>query len=468
MTKIPRSQATSTTWAFGVVPARRWFLLAVAALLSSAYTPAVVVRPLDLPDEPIAGCTVIEGARLLTGTPRLAASSTATSSEVAVPPPAEIPAGYVILAGGRVEAVGAGAPPARPECRRVDGTDKVVTPGLIDTHSHLGVYPWPSAKAHADGNEMTDPNTAGVRAEESIWPQDPGFQRALRGGVTTAHILPGSGNLIGGRGVTIHQGARRSARAMRFPGAPGSVKMACGENPKNVYGGKGVAPMSRMGNLRGQRQAFLNAKAALNPTDLSGDALRELMAGTLLAQVHCYRADEMVAFLGLADEMGFKVRSFHHALEAYKIADVLADREVSVSTWADWWGFKMEAFDGIPENAAMVHVRGGRAIIHSDSAIGIQRLNQEAGKAMAAGQRAGFGVDERDAIRWITANSAWALGVESEIGTLEVGKRADVVLWDRSTPFSVYARAQMVWVDGHVRHDSAAPGLPWSDFEVAP
>ncbi len=151
--------------------------------------------------------------------------------------------------------------------------------------------------------------------------------------------------------------------------------------------------------------------------------------------------------------------------EAYKIRDILAQREVSVSTWADWWGFKMEAYDGIPQNAAFVEVSGGRAIIHSDSAEGIQRLNQEAAKAMRSGVRSGIRVDEEAALRWITINPAWALGIQDETGSIEPGKRADLVVWSTS-PFSVYSDARLVFIDGLLRHDADRAQPPWADFEV--
>jgi imidazolonepropionase-like amidohydrolase len=261
--------------------------------------------------------------------------------------------------------------------------------------------------------------------------------------------------------------------------------MACGENPKRVYGEKG-GPATRMGNLHGQRQAFLDAKsyaaewADATPStakrkrsdppptppdqDLDKDTLAGLLSGQFLAQVHCYRADDMLSFLQLADEMGFEVRSFHHAVEAYKIRDVLAARGVSVSTWSDWWGFKMEAFDAVLPNVAMLSAAGARAIVHSDSPEGIQRLNQEAGKAWRDGQDAGFAVSEDEALRWITANPAWALGIDGETGTIEAGKRADLVLWD-AHPFSVYARARKVFIDGRLVLDTDHPET-WSDFEI--
>jgi len=188
-----------------------------------------------------------------------------------------------------------------------------------------------------------------------------------------------------------------------------------------------------------------------------------VLRGEILPQVHCYRADDMLSFLQLADEFGFSIRSFHHALEAYKIRDILAEKEVSVSTWADWWGFKLEAYDGIPHNAALVAESGARAIIHSDSSVGIQRLNQEAAKAYYSGVHAGLNVDENEALRWITANPAWALGIDSEVGTLETGKRGDVVVWN-GHPFSHYSSAHVVFIDGVRVHDSATNPSPWSDF----
>ena len=381
--------------------------------------------------------------------------------------------GYLAMAHGRIEAVGAGDPPSTDGAHVIKATGMVVTPGLIDTHSHLGVYPAPSVKAHSDGNEMTTPVTAGVWAEHAFWPQDPGIQRALAGGVTTLMALPGSGNLIGGRGVTLHTVPHRGSRAMRYPGAPDGVKMACGENPKRVYGTRNSSPQTRMGNLYLQRSAFIDAvayqkkleEAEPPKRDLKMETLVGLMKGELLGHVHCYRADDMLNMLQLADEFGFKIRSFHHAVEAYKIRDVLAERDVSVSTWADWWGFKMEAYDAIQENAALLAEVGGKPIIHSDSARGIRRLNQETAKAMAHGRRAGIEVSENEALRWITYNAAWALGIEEDVGTLEPGKRADIVVWD-GAPFSVYSSPRWVFVDGVLRHDSEGPSTPWSDFEV--
>lgn len=385
--------------------------------------------------------------------------------------------GWVELKDGQITSLGAGEAPKLEGAHIIDASGHFVTPGLIDTHSHLMVYPSPSAGAHRDGNEMTGPIKAGIWAEHAAWPQDPGLQLAIAGGVTTLHVLPGSGNLIGGRGVTLHNVPHRGARAMRLAGAPETLKMACGENPKRVYGERKSMPSTRMGSVHEQRMAFLKARAwlkKLGPAtdrDLGMETLAGVLSGKVLPQVHCYRADDMLAFLQLADELGFSIRSFHHGLEAYKIRDVLAERKVSVSTWADWWGFKMEAYDAIQENAAMLHAAGVTTIIHSDSSTGIQRLNQEASKALATGRRAGIKISDNDALRWVTYNPAWALGVQDQVGTLETGKRADVVVWDKH-PFSVYASARWVFVDGLLRHDKDGSSAPWSDFllgqEVVP
>jgi len=190
------------------------------------------------------------------------------------------------------------------------------------------------------------------------------------------------------------------------------------------------------------------------------------MRGHILVHNHCYRSDEMATMLDVAKEFGFRITAFHHAVEAYKIADRLASEGVCAAMWADWWGFKMEAYDGVQENIAMVdHPKGSCAIVHSDSEEGIQRLNQEAAKAMARGQLAGFDIPPERAIRWITSNPAKALGILDRTGTLEPGKMADVVIWN-GTPFSVYALADEVFIDGVVRFDRSKPaGNPRSDFQ---
>ena len=386
--------------------------------------------------------------------------------------------GSVLLEDGRIAAVGADIE-APDGARRIDARGKWVTPGIIDNHSHLGVYASPGVDAHADGNEVTAPVTAEVWAEHGIWPQDPGFTRALAGGITSMQVLPGSANLFGGRGVILKNVLGRTVQDMKFPDAPYTLKMACGENPKRVYGGRGQAPGSRMGNFAGYRQTWANAveykrkwdkfaeEGGDPPSrDLEMDTLAGVLAGDILVHMHCYRADEMVQVLDMAEEFGYKVTSFHHGVEAYKIADRLAEADTCASIWADWWGFKMEAYDGVRENLPMVHQAGACAIVHSDSEVGIQRLNQEAAKAWSDGRRAGLDISQADAWSWLSANPARSLGIFEETGSLEVGKAADVVIWT-GDPFSVFTKAEQVYIDGALFFDLTDDSLlPVTDFEL--
>ena len=389
--------------------------------------------------------------------------------------------GVVVVTGGRIAAVGGANTPVPAGHRVVDARGRFVTPGVIDTHSHLGVYPSPGVQGMSDGNEATSPNTAQVWAEHSVWPQDPGFNRAREGGVTTLQILPGSANLIGGRSVTVRNVPSVTMQGMKFPGAPYGVKMACGENPSRVYGGRNQAPATGMGNMAGYRAAFIAARdykakwdewretgEGSPPTrNLQNETLAGVLDGSILVQNHCYRADEMALMLDLADEFGFRITAFHHASEAYKLAPRLAREGVCALTWTGWWGFKMESLDGIEENAALVDAPDGScAVIHSDDAILTQRLNQEAAAALSAGRRAGMNISEEHAISWITSNAARALGIADETGSLEPGKRADVVIWSHN-PFSIYARADQVFIDGALTFDRSDPRYqPASDFEL--
>ena len=393
----------------------------------------------------------------------------------------EIPNGAISFKDGRILAVGEGAAVTAPAgAVIVDGAGKYVTPGLIDTHSHLGVYAAPGTDAESDGNELTSPVTSEVWAEHSFWPQDPQIPLAIAGGITTIEALPGSGNLIGGRSAVLKLVPARTVQDMKLPGSRYGLKMACGENPKRVYGQRHQAPSTRMGNMAGYRSAFAQAEAYRRKWDawnrdhkgeppernLRLETLAEVLRGNMYVQIHCYRADEMAQMLDLAREFGFKVRSFHHAVESYKIADLLAHDSTSVSVWADWWGFKEEAMDGIQQNAALNQQAGGRPAIHSDSPSGIQRLNQEAAKAMYAGQRSGIPITRDQALRWITANPAWVLGLDSVVGTLEPGKMADLVVWS-GDPFSVYAKAVQVYNDGWLVYDRSDPAhQPRTDFEL--
>jgi len=435
--------------------------------------PAPLAKPFTTPADPYPSTykppqstpTLIRGATVLTGT--------GTKLDNA----------DVLIVDGRIAGVGAGLQ-APAGARVIDGKGRWVTPGLIDIHSHLGVYPSPAMRGLQDGNEATAPVTANVWAEHSVHPWDPGFDTALAGGITTLEILPGSANLIGGRSVVLKNVVASTTQGMKFPGAPYGLKMACGENPKRVYGTKSQAPSTDMANMAGYRAQWLEAteylrdyeaydqkrqagdKDAKPPKrDLRLDTLAGVLKGEIRVQMHCYRAEEMAAVIDMSKEFGYHVAAFHHGVEAYKVANLLAENGICGALWADWWGFKMESFDAVDENLAMVDAAPkGCAIVHSDSEEGIQRLNQEAAKAMAAGARVGLTVPPERAIKWLTANPANALGILDKTGTLESGKMGDVVVWN-GTPFSVYALADLVLIDGALVFDRATPpSKPRSDF----
>ena len=297
------------------------YLLAVLSALAILTASSVLAEPYPSTYSPLPSeTTLITNATILTGTgDRLDDAS-------------------LLIADGKVAFVGAGDAP--DDATVIDAQGRWVTPGLIDVHSHLGVYASPGVKAHSDGNEMTGPTKPNVWAEHSIWPQDPGFSRALAGGVTSLQILPGSGNLIGGRGVTLKNVYSTTYQGMKFPDAPHGMKMACGENPKRVYGQRKQLPSTRMGNMAAYRaqwiaaQAYIDAQEAYEKKvadgsedakapkrDLNMDTLAAVLKGEILVHMHCYRADEMMTILDMADEFGYKVTAFHHGVEAYKIAD---------------------------------------------------------------------------------------------------------------------------------------------------
>ena len=366
----------------------------------------------------------------------------------------------LLIENGKIVAMGP-ALELQPGTIQVDASGQWVTPGLIDVHSHMGVYPSPATSNHSDGNEMTSPVTAEVWAEHSVWPEDPQFEKALAGGVTTVQILPGSGNLIGGRGVTLKNIPSLTVQGMKFPGAPYSLKMACGENPKRVYGSRNTLPSTRMGNMAGYRKAWIQAAEYKRSWDeylkdsgsrsLSNTPTRNLrletLAGVLEGDIrihnHCYKVDEMAQMIDMSKEFGYKIAAFHHAVEAYKAAPMLAKEGICGVMWADWWGFKQEAFDMVRENIALVDYAQACAGIHSDNPIQVQRLNQEMAKAMSAGNRMGLDISAAKAMRWGTYNAAMSLGLEDQIGSLAVGKNADIVLWTKH-PLSVYSLAQKV------------------------
>jgi imidazolonepropionase-like amidohydrolase len=391
-----------------------------------------------------------------------------------------IDGGTLVIADGKIAAVGRDvAVPAG--VRVIDAHGRWLTPGIVDPHSHIGSGASPGA-ASGDGSNESGPNPGAVWIEHSTWTQDPMFDRALAAGVTTIQLLPGSSNLFNGRTVIVKNVPAVTPQEMKFPGAPYGLKLACGENPTS--GGPGKAS-TRAGAMAGFRATFIagaeyaqrwqdyRRKAAAGQggepphRDLALETVAGALNGDIKVHIHCYRSDDMLQMIDLSHEFGFKIAAFHHALEAFKIAPILAREKIAVVTWAgDWSGYKMEAYDSIMENAAFVQKAGGVVTMHSDNVMLMQHLNQEAARAMTAGREAGLGTTPEDAIRWVTLNPANVIGVGDRTGSLEVGKMADVVLWD-TDPFSVYALPDLVLIDGVTRHDRLNPAAaPQSDFEL--
>ena len=387
--------------------------------------------------------------------------------------------GAVLFSQGKIVRIGQDIePPAGATV--IVGTGKWVTPGIIDVHSHMGDYPVPATASLSDGNELTSPVTSEVWAEHSVWPQDAEFSRALEhGGVTTIQVLPGSGNLFGGRSVVLKLVSGRTVQEMKFPGAPYGLKMACGENPETVYGSKGRMPSTRMGDIALDRITWSKAveykrkwekyehDGGEPPSrDLQLDTLAGVLAGKILVHNHCYRADDLAQVIDMSKEFGYHVAAFHHAVEAYKVADLLAANNICSAVFAEQIPFKMEAVDGIPENLALLYQAGACVMAHSDSGLFVQMLNLEVAKMVAAGRR--MGIDIPDAVAWefLSYNPAKALGIADRTGSLKPGKMADVVLWN-GNPFSSYSRPEKVWIDGALMYDMLDSKLhPISDFEL--
>ena len=385
--------------------------------------------------------------------------------------PVAIEAGTILIRGGKIAAVGANVTvPA--DAQVIDATGMWVMPGIIDSHSHLGVYSWPGVEANADGNEMTTPITAQVRAIDSFNFEDPAIRRALAGGVTTIQVFPGSGNLVGGQSAVLKLKPEAGRLATVFDKAPPGMKMAMGENPKRIYGSRNQAPSTRMGNFALLREAFLQARdyqgrwqrwndkkeGSAPDRNLKLEALVEIMEGKRTVHVHCYRQDEMLTMMQLADEFKFKIRSFQHTIEGYKVAPDLAERGIGASTWPDTYGGKMEMADGIPYNATILAANQVTYAIHSDSADTIQRLWHEAARTVR------YGVSEEDAIKSVTKNAAWIAGVDQFTGTIEVGKDADLAMFN-GHPFDIFSLVQKTVIDGVVVFDRARDWAKWNNLE---
>ncbi|WP_263375991.1 amidohydrolase [Granulicella aggregans] len=376
--------------------------------------------------------------------------------------------GSVWVHNGKIAGVGATVN-APSSATVIDATGKFLTPGIIDPHSH-------SALGN-DVNEATSPVTPSMMMIDAFDSTDKALYQALAGGVTTELLLHGSANMIGGQAVVIKNKFGLSREELLFPNAPRSIKFASGENPKRVYGSRNQLPSTRMGNFEIMRQSFedakvykkewddYNAKLAKGDKDLVTphrdlklEALADVLNGKLYVQIHCYRADEFLTEEAIAKEYGYKIRAFHHALEMYKVGDKIAKDDTAIATFADWWGYKDEAWDAIPWNAVMSMRQGVRVALKSDSNDHIRRLNQEAGKMVHYG-----GATEDEAIAMVTLNPAWIIGVQDHTGSIDVGKDADLVIWNMD-PLSTYARAEKVYIDGDLFFDNSFKGFGTPHF----
>lgn len=368
--------------------------------------------------------------------------------------------GAVLIRDGKIAAIGPNvAAPA--DARIVDAGGQFLMPGIIDCHSHI---------ATEAINEGTVTVSSMVGIEDTVNPEDIGIYRALAGGVTTANILHGSANAIGGKNVVIKMRWGGDAPTLAFEGATPGIKFALGENPKRrggspSFGGPLRYPATRMGVEDVIREAFTDAKAykaklddykaraakgerLLPPRrDLKLEPLVEVLEGRRHVHAHCYRADEILMLLRVADEFGFKIRTLQHVLEGYKVAKEIKEHGAGASTFSDWWSYKMEAYDAIPYNAALMHKKGVVVSLNSDSGELMRHLNQEAAKTVRYG-----GLTDDEALALITINPARQLAIDNRVGSIEVGKDADLVLYDKH-PLSNYAKVQKVFIDGRMYFD---------------
>jgi imidazolonepropionase-like amidohydrolase len=362
----------------------------------------------------------------------------------------------ILIQNGKIARIGSDLK-ASANAQIIDGSGKFVSPGIIDAHSHTMLDAI---------NEISSSVTSMTNVRDVLNPTDVSIYRALAGGVTTANLLHGSANPIGGQNTIVRYKFGRPVEEFPFPGAPLGIKFALGENPKRIGanpqpGQTPRYPITRMGTMEVIRSAFVRARDYKQSWDdfrakktkvpprrnLELEPIVEILEGKRLVHAHGYRSDEHLNLLLLADEFGFKVAVLQHALEAYKIAPEIAKRGTAASIFADSWSYKLEAYDSIPYNGAILYRNGVNVSINSDSDERARRLNLDAAKMMKYG-----GVPEEEALKMITLNPAKQLGIDKRVGSIEVGKDADLVIWT-AHPFSVYARPEMTMIEGVVFFD---------------
>jgi imidazolonepropionase-like amidohydrolase len=365
----------------------------------------------------------------------------------------------ILIKNGKIAGIGKNI--AEANARVIDGTEKHVTPGVIDEHSHI---------AASSINEGGQSVTSEVRIADNLNPDDINIYRQLSGGVTSSHILHGSANVIGGQTQLIKLRWGASDDDLKFKNWPGFIKFALGENVKRSTSALGNSsnnvryPDTRMGVEQVLVDAFTRAKDyekewkeyEANKTkkgvvaprrDLELDALVEILNNKRHITCHSYVQSEITGAIRIAEQMGYKYNTFTHILEGYKVADKMKAHGSNASTFSDWWAYKMEVQDAIPYNAAIMHRSGLNVAINSDDAEMARRLNQEAGKIVKYG-----GVSEEDALKMVTLNPAKMLFVDDRVGSLKIGKDGDIVLWS-DHPLSIYAKSLYTIVDGTIYFD---------------
>jgi imidazolonepropionase-like amidohydrolase len=380
-----------------------------------------------------------------------------------------IEGGTVVIENGKITAVGKDvATPAGAQV--IDARGEYVLPGLVDPHSHLGVYSLPGLRANSDGNEMTGDIEAQVRSEDSINTDDPEIPRGVSGGVTLVQVLPGSGNNIGGWATIVKLNGGQTLDEIEFQGAPPSMKWAWGENPKRVYGSRDQSPSTLMGEAAVVRQKLYDAqdyaakwkawedggkKDAPPARDLQLESLQQVLEGKVRLNIHSYQVNHFEALFRIADEFHFQIAALHHALDAYMIAPEIARRHVGVVTFADAWGFKVEGWDAIPQNAYILWKQGVLVSLHTDNPVIEERDYREQASIVTH-----YGMPDEAALQMITLNPAKILGIDSRVGSIDQGKDADLVIWD-GFPLELTSKADKVFIDGKMVYTRADGFLPW-------
>lgn len=359
----------------------------------------------------------------------------------------------VLIQNGRISKIDANLT-AAPSTKVIDASGSYVMPGIIDAHSHIALDAV---------NEATNPVTAEVWVGDALDPLDVSIYRALAGGTTISHAMHGSANAIGGQCETIkHRWGTMDPDELRMDGAPRTIKFALGENPMRVHGeGRGITPKTRMGVEQIFRKAFSEALVYKNewaayksgktktPPEYSlrMETLRDILDGKIIVHCHSYRADEILMLIDVLGDFGVDKICFQHVNEGFKVAPELAEYGAMASVFSDWWAYKFEVYYSTAYNAAILTKNGVVTSINSDSGELIRHLNHEAAKTQRYGN-----LTDNEALRLITINPAIQLGIDKRVGSLEVGKDGDVVIFNNH-PLSIYAVPQQTIVDGIVRFD---------------